>query len=90
MSSKTFDRVDIPYHRYSKKLVRDRFPQFQVDAIEYAFFELETGLLMAHCFGITTISVFKNARVSLKKGVVTTNSSENPCLMVSHLKQMSL
>ena len=75
MSSKTFDRVDVPYHRYSKKHVQDRFPQFQVDEIEYAFFELEAGLLMAHRCRITTISVFKNAGVSLKRGVVTTNAS---------------
>ena len=37
VSSKTFDRVDVPYPRYSKKHVQDRFPQFQVDDIEYAF-----------------------------------------------------
>ena len=35
---------------------------------------------MAHRFGITAISVFKNARVSLKRGVVTTNASEKPML----------
>ena len=80
MSSETFGRVSVAYHRYSKKHVQDRFPQFQVDEIEYAFFELEAGLLMAHRCGITTISVFKNARGSLKRGVVTTDASEKPVL----------
>jgi len=79
-TSKTFDRVGVPYYRFSQSEVKERFPQFKVDEIDYALFEPEAGLLMAHRCVITAIALFKRAGGTLKRGIVTTDTSEKPML----------
>lgn len=76
----TFNKVGIPYHRFSPQDIRTRFPQFNVDDISYALFEPEAGLLMAHRCVLATIRLFKQAGGIVKRGNVTTNSSERPML----------
>ena len=66
-TSKTFDRVGVPYYRFSQSEVKERFPQFKVDEIDYALFEPEAGLLMAHRCVITAIALFKRAGGTLKR-----------------------
>ena len=60
-TAETFDRVGVPYYKFSPSEVAARFPQFKVDDISYALFEPEAGLLMAHRCVITTIDLFKKA-----------------------------
>lgn len=79
-TSETFDRVGVPYYKLSKKNVQQRFPQFKVDEIEYALFEPEAGLLMAHRCVITTIDLFKKAGGAVERGIVTTDAAERPML----------
>jgi len=54
----TFDRVGVPYYRFTPDEVRSRFPQFKIDDISYALFEPEAGLLMAHRCVITMLELF--------------------------------
>jgi len=79
-TSETFDRVGVPYYRYSADDLRARFPQFKVDDIAYALFEPEAGLLMAHRCVITTIALFKAAGGVVQRGTVTTDTNEHPML----------
>ncbi len=79
-TSETFDKVGVPYHRFSKDEIAARFPQFKVDDISYALFEPEAGLLMAHRCVITAIDLFKQAGGTVQRGRVTTDTSEKPML----------
>ena len=79
-TSETFDKVGVPYHRFTPEEVRSRFPQFKVDEIKYALFEPQAGLLMAHRCVITTIDLFKKEGGIVKRGTVTTDASERPML----------
>lgn len=79
-TSDTFDRVGVPYHRYDTDEIRARFPQFKVDEIEYALFEPEAGLLMAHRCVIAGLALFRRAGGTVERGTVTTDASERPML----------
>jgi glycine/D-amino acid oxidase-like deaminating enzyme len=79
-TSDTFDKVGVPYYRYSADDIRARFPQFKVDEISYALFEPEAGLLMAHRCVITALALFKKLGGTIKRGRVTTDSNERPML----------
>ena len=79
-ASKAFDRVGVPYYRFSVEDVRARFSQFKVDDIKYALFEPEAGLLMAHRCVLTTIDLFKKAGGTVERGTVTTDFNERPML----------
>lgn len=79
-TSDTFDRVGVPYYKFTPQDVQARFPQFKVDDIKYALFEPEAGLLMAHRCVITGIDLFKKAGGLVQRGVVTTDRSERPML----------
>ncbi len=79
-TSGTFDKVGVPYYRFTSDEIRTRFPQFKVDEIKYALFEPEAGLLMAHRCVITALDLFKKEGGIVKRGMVTTNASERPML----------
>ena len=79
-TSETFDKVGVPYYRFSQDEIRARFPQFKVDEISYALFEPEAGLLMAHRCVITTVDLFKKEGGIVKRGTVTTDANERPML----------
>lgn len=85
-TSDTFDRVGVPYYRYSLSDIRSRFPQFKVDEIKYALFEPEAGLLMAHRCVITTVDLFKKEGGKVIRGTVTTDAQERPMLDGKHLE----
>lgn len=76
----TFDRVGVPYYRFSRRDVEARFPQFKVDDIAYALFEPEAGMLMAHRCVLTALDLFCKAGGTVQRGRVTTGSSERPFL----------
>jgi len=79
-TSETFDRVGVPYHRFTPDEVRRHFPQVRVDDISYAIFEPEAGLLMAHRCVITAVDLFRKSGGTLKRGHVTTGIGERPML----------
>ncbi len=79
-TSETFDRVGVPYHRFTPDEVRRQFPQFRVDDISYALFEPEAGLLMAHRCVITTIDLFLKSGGRMERGYVTMDMRERPML----------
>ena len=79
-TSDTFDRVGVPYYRFSKQDIESRFPQFKVDDISYALFEPEAGMLMAHRCVITALGLFRQAGGVVRRGHVTTDKSERPML----------
>ena len=79
-TSETFDRVGVPYHRFSPEEVRQHFPQFKVNDISYALFEPEAGLLMAHRCVITAVDLFRKSGGTVKRGRVTTDAQERPML----------
>lgn len=79
-TSKTFDEVGVPYHRFSRRDVELRFPQFRVPEIGYALFEPEAGMLMAHRCVIAAVDLFKQAGGTLQRGRVTTDANEQPML----------
>lgn len=79
-TASTFDTVGVPYYRFDTDNIRARFPQFKVDEIDYALFEPEAGLLMAHRCVITTLKLLKDAGGVIKRGTVSTDSAERPML----------
>ena len=79
-TSETFDRVGVPYYRFTPEEVRARFPQFKVDEIKYALFEPEAGLLMAHRCVISGVDLFRREGGVVKRGTVTTDARERPML----------
>lgn len=79
-TSETFDKLGVPYHRFTPDEVRARFPQFKVDDIKYALFEPEAGLLMAQRCVQTTVELFQREGGTLRRGRVTTDSDERPTL----------
>lgn len=79
-TSATFDQVGVPYHRFTRQDVQQRFPQFKVDEISYALFEPEAGLLMAHRCVLTALDLFRRAGGKVQRGVVTTDAMERPML----------
>ena len=79
-TSETFDRVGVPYYRYTQNEIAARFSQFKVNDISYALYEPEAGLLMAHRCVITAIDLFKKAGGKVERGRVTTDINEKPML----------
>ncbi len=79
-TSASFDRLGVPYHKYTQSEIQQRFPQFRVPDIEYALFEPEAGMLMAHRCVLTGIDLFKRAGGVVKRGRVTTDGAERPML----------
>lgn len=79
-TGQTFDRVGVPYHKFDQQDVESRFPQFKVADIEYALFEPEAGMLMAHRCVLTSLDLFRKAGGKVRRGRVTTDGSERPML----------
>ncbi|MGI9483257.1 MAG: FAD-dependent oxidoreductase [Hyphomicrobiales bacterium] len=75
-TAETFDKLAVPYHKYSADEVAVRFPQFDASSISYALFEPEAGMIMAHRAVITAIELFKREGGTVVRGHVKTNGSE--------------
>lgn len=76
----TFNKVGVPYYRFDRRNIETRFPQFRVPDIDYALFEPEAGLLMAHRCVITALDLFRRTGGIVKRGRVTTDGNERPML----------
>ncbi|MCA0927904.1 FAD-dependent oxidoreductase [Ruegeria profundi] len=79
-TTETFDRVGVPYYKFGQQDIESRFPQFRVLDIEYALFEPEAGMLMAHRCVLTALELFRRAGGIVQRGRVTTDGSERPML----------
>ncbi|KUJ77142.1 FAD-dependent oxidoreductase [Ruegeria profundi] len=79
-TTETFDRVGVPYYKFGQQDIESRFPQFRVPDIEYALFEPEAGMLMAHRCVLTALELFRRAGGIVQRGRVTTDGSERPML----------
>ena len=79
-TAQTFDRVGVPYYKFGQQDIESRFPQFKVADIEYALFEPEAGMLMAHRCVLTGLDLFRKAGGKIRRGRVTTDGSERPML----------
>ncbi|NOC81884.1 FAD-dependent oxidoreductase [Ruegeria sp. HKCCD6428] len=79
-TAQTFDRVGVPYYKFGRSDIESRFPQFKVTDIEYALFEPEAGMLMAHRCVLTGLDLFRKAGGKVQRGRVTTDGSERPML----------
>lgn len=79
-TAETFNKLGVPYYRFDQRDIETRFPQFRVPDIDYALFEPEAGLLMAHRCVITALDLFRRAGGTVKRGRVTTDANERPML----------
>lgn len=79
-TSETFDRVGVPYYRFTPEEVERRYPQFRVPDIAYALFEPEAGLLMAHRCVITALARFRDLGGAVVRGRVVTDRDERMTL----------
>lgn len=72
----TFEKLGVPYHKYSTSELSARFPQFDVSSIAYGLYETEAGMIMAHRAVIAGVELFKRAGGVVKRGSVTTDGNE--------------
>lgn len=79
-TARTFEKLGVPYHRFSRDEVALRFPQFDPSSISYALYEPEAGMVMAHRALITGLDLFRKAGGRLLRGRVTTDGDERPLL----------
>ncbi|WP_299635747.1 FAD-dependent oxidoreductase [uncultured Ruegeria sp.] len=79
-TAQTFDRVGVPYYKFGQQDIESRFSQFKVADIEYALFEPEAGMLMAHRCVLTGLDLFRKAGGNVRRGRVTTDGTERPML----------
>ncbi|MGI9434341.1 MAG: FAD-dependent oxidoreductase [Geminicoccaceae bacterium] len=72
----TFDKVGVPYHKFTQTDVSARFPQFDAASIGYALYEPQSGMVMAHRAVLAGVELFKRARGTVRRARVTTDSDE--------------
>ena len=72
----TFDKVGVPYHKFTQADVSARFPQFDAASIGYALYEPQSGMVMAHRAVLAGVELFRRARGTVRRGRVTTDADE--------------
>lgn len=75
-TSATFDKLGVPYHRFTPAEVEQRFPQFQVPDIAYALYEPESGMVMSHRAVVSIAQLFEREGGIVERGRVTTDHDE--------------
>ncbi len=75
-TANTFQKLGVPFHRFSPSEVAVRFPQFDTSSISYALYEPEAGMIMAHRSVITLLDLFKREGGIVKRGYVKTDDQE--------------
>ena len=79
-TAETFQKLGVPFHRFSPDEIAVRFPQFDPTGISYGLYEPEAGMIMAHRAVITTIDLFRKAGGTVARGRVQTDRTERPML----------
>lgn len=75
-TSATFDKLGVPYHRFSPEDVAHHFPQFRTPEIAYALYEPEAGMNMAHRAVISIVQLFERLGGTVRRGRVETDADE--------------
>ncbi|OED35725.1 hypothetical protein AB833_29395 [Chromatiales bacterium (ex Bugula neritina AB1)] len=75
-TAETFEKLSVPYYRFSQEELAIRFPQFDASNISYGLYEPEAGMLMAHRSVMAGVELFKRAGGIVLRGKVTTDSQE--------------
>jgi glycine/D-amino acid oxidase-like deaminating enzyme len=75
-TSETFDKVGVPYHKFTQAEVSARFPQFDASSIGYALYEPQSGMVMAHRAILAGVDLFKRSTGVVRRGRVTTDADE--------------
>lgn len=72
----TFEKLGVPFYRFSPQELAVRFPQFDVSSISYGLYEPEAGMIMAHRAVLAGVELFKRAGGIVRRGSVTTDRQE--------------
>ena len=72
----TFSRLGVPHFRLSVEEIRQRYPQFRCENVEYGIFEPESGLLMARRALLKTVEQFRREGGKLERGRVVADENE--------------
>ena len=75
-TAETFDKVGVPYHRFTQAETAARFPQFDCSSIGYALYEPQSGMVMAHRGVLAGVELFRRAGGAVRRGRVTTDADE--------------
>jgi glycine/D-amino acid oxidase-like deaminating enzyme len=75
-TAETFAKLGVPFHRFSREDVQARFPQFDSASIDYALYEPEAGMIMAHRGVLAAVALFEKAGGLVVRGHVTTDERE--------------
>ena len=76
----TFARLGVPHLRLDAGEIRLRFPQFRCPDVAYGIYEPEAGLLMARRAVVRTAGWFAREGGEIRRGRVTVDEDERPCL----------
>lgn len=72
----TYEKVGVPFFRFSRHEVAVRFPQFDSSDISYALYEPRAGILMAQRAVLASVALFESVGGIVERGHVTTNEDE--------------
>ena len=75
-TAETFDKVGVPYHKFTQADVAARFPQFDASSIAYALYEPQSGMVMAHRAILAAVDLFRRAGGTVRRGRVMTDPDE--------------
>ncbi|WP_436640155.1 FAD-dependent oxidoreductase [Microbaculum sp. FT89] len=75
-TAETFDKLGVPYYRFSAQETAARFPQFDTASVAYSLYEPEAGMIMAHRGVRAGLELFQRAGGTVERGHVTTDADE--------------
>ena len=75
-TAETFDKLGVPYYRFSAQETAARFPQFDTASVAYSLYEPEAGMIMAHRGVRAGLELFQRAGGKVERGHVTTDADE--------------
>jgi glycine/D-amino acid oxidase-like deaminating enzyme len=75
-TAETYDKLGVPYYRFSAAETAVRFPQFDTSSIAYSLYEPEAGMIMAHRGVRAGLDLFQRAGGTVARGHVTTDANE--------------
>ncbi len=76
MTTETFEKLGVPFHRFNQDELSLRFPQFDMTGVKYGLYEPEAGMIMAHRSVISAVNLFRKLGGKVARGCVQTDASE--------------
>ena len=77
-TAETFQKLGVPFHRFSPDDIAVRFPQFDPSSVAYGLYEPEAGMVMAHRAVITAVDLFRKAGGKVARGRVEDRPQRAP------------